>query len=158
MVSTPQNVPCCLDCPLHWHGVSSAYRSLSRPAVSDTRKSSHFKLLHLLLGYPLYPNQQSTSGTLIPSRWNTAWAKFWAEFLRFTLQAMLLARDTAHVQLCKQILKPATALGKLYEPRRYETGNGFESSEGHGCSCRSNMSVLRVPVVKQRHVERCCLH
>lgn len=66
---------------------------------------------------------------------------------------MLLARDTAHAQLCKQILKTATALGKLYEPCRYEAGDGFGSSEGHGCSCRANMTVLQIPVVKQSYMK-----
>lgn len=39
MVSIPQSISSCLDSPVHWHGVSSAYHSPSRPAVV-----SHFKL------------------------------------------------------------------------------------------------------------------
>lgn len=75
-------------------------------------------------------------------------ATFWAALPRLALQALPLAGDTARVQLPKQIIKAAAALGRWDEPRRCGTGNGFESSERHGGSCGANTTVLQILVVK----------
>lgn len=54
----------------------------------------------------------------------------------------------------KKTLKPAAALGKLGEPHRCDTGDGFESGDGRGCGCPANMTAPQTPVAKQSYMEK----